>query len=286
MNKMIAVLKKDFIKKYETEFRILSDDFGSFEFDHIRTSLEEVFTTVSEKHDDEIPLGFPFNYNNYQDSIDSIRKMAIVSRRIELISGIRKLEGLYEDFPFYKKVLYSLNIGDNSKIEHSRKNAEILKNAQAMLDGKLDLPKSLFYTIPDEFQISEFIPELGQSFFNPIFEMHNNMKVGVEEYKVTSINFSDDFYIKRDYALKNLDQEEVIPKINKSNVIYVSVTLTSVHSNKTIRLANREILTFNGERIKRDNNSLFFTNKENAVEHVHSEWKQASSLIENNLKNI
>lgn len=286
MNKMIAVLKKDFIKKYETEFRILSDDFGSFEFDHIRTSLEEVFTTVSEKHDDEIPLGFPFNYNSYQYSIDSIRKMAIVSRRIELISGIRKLEGLNEDFPFYKKVLYSLNIGDNRKIEYSKKNDEILKNAQAMLDGKLDLPKSLFYTIPDEFQVSEFIPELGQSFFNSIFEMHNNMKVGVEEYKVTSIKFSDDFYVQRDYALKNLDQEEVIPKINKSNVIYVSVTLTSVHSNKTIRLANREILTFNGERIKRDNNSLFFTNKENAVEHVHSEWKQASSLIENNLKNI
>lgn len=281
---MITVSKEELAKKYRTGFSVEYNDFGIHTFTPRRTSITEVFFNISESKDPNTISDFDGDddCDVYDLNAEVMKEMADRMYKEKLIAGIKRLEEMFGRFPTYKSFLYSLNIGNSSKIEYAKNNKLNLETAKKMLSGELPLPAKRLFLMPENFTLPSFIPEIGKVMYRSGCE--RNTRYYVDEYKVENISLHFDHEVNSYDATLDVYKEDIIKK--KDAKIYVNVTLRKINGRETISLNNKDLCEFEDGTLTENTFSALSTTKEGAIKWIQNYGDSLIKLIENSLAKI
>lgn len=280
------IKKEDFLKTFSTALDV------NVIFQR-PTEYKPTLNTINEAVDSLVSSSVKHNKNSINDSLklhtndpdSSVIERAQATAdtlNIRQIKGsIEFFEYMLKNFPLYKKILYSFNIGNKHKISFANSNDKKLNALKNMLENKSKLPGSITYLLPDELVIPSFIPDIDQILYVTHYNEQNDFSI--EKFSVVTIDVYDNYLYKSNDYYEDVFKNHIVKK--PSNCLKFAVTLQS-QNGKKITLNNKNLLDFNGASIDLAPNKKLFISRNDAVVHLHTIAEQTIENIQNSLKLI
>lgn len=272
MCEMITIKKQDFLNRFETGFVIVRSDFGLYNYNLRRTSIEEIFLDVEPKESNERLSYCKRRQNqtkNYSKDINEIKAQADEIYFEKLYLAENEFDEEMKHFSIFKKISQLMNLGYKKEFEIFKNDLKNIKIIRKILDNQEPLPAKIIYLIPEEFEFPAFIPEINQKLFQGYFNDYNDF--GVIEYEVIKISFSSNYFIRTFSETENIGKEETIHKSFENKKVDVILTLEN---------------TLTGKATKQNANDLssFFSTQEKAISFVTDLAETVIATVQHKLK--